>query len=201
MYLRTDEEAEATEALAMASRMAARAAHDTQAWRWFVIALHNATQGFMVLSLRHGNGLLALTDECYAAWMDAYENNKPYPPEKLDSYLCLYKKVKHKELGTIGGNIRFVPKTSQGRSIRKLNSLRNEFIHFTPKSWSLELSDLPRIGLDCAALISFLGWETQNIFWHHPDLKEQSQESHAQMLTELAAIEESYARAANELRR
>lgn len=178
----------------MASQMAVRAEADLQAWRWFTIALHNASQGFMVLSLRHGNGLLALTDECYAAWMDAYENNKQYPQEKLDSYLCLYKKVKHAETGTIGGNTRFAPKGSQGRSIRRLISLRNEFIHFTPKGWSLEMSGLPRIGIDCAALISFLGWETPNIFWHSAEIKGRAQQSHAQMLASLEGTEKRYAK-------
>lgn len=179
----------------MACRMAECAVSDIQAWRWFVISLHNALQGFMVLSLRHGNGLLALTDDCYAAWMDAYNNDKPYPQEKLDSYLCLYKKVKHTESGTIGGNVRFVPKGSQGLSIRRLNRLRNEFIHFTPKSWSLDVGGIPRIGLDCASLISFLGWETQNIFWHQSEIKEQVMKSHLEMCASLEKIERLYTKA------
>ena len=132
MYLRTDEELEAANAMHMAAEFASGVAADLHLWRWVIIALHNAAQGVMVLSLRHGNGLLALTDESHAAWMAAYKKNETPPPEKLDTYLNLYKKVQHKEWGQIGGNCRFVPRGSEGGDIKRLNSLRNDFIHFTP---------------------------------------------------------------------
>ena len=69
LYYRTDEENEATDALYMAARFAEQAATDIRMWRWVIMALHNAVQGFMVLSLRHGNGLAALTEESAAAWL------------------------------------------------------------------------------------------------------------------------------------
>jgi hypothetical protein len=36
---------------------------------------------------------------------------------------------------------------SHDKSVRKLNSFRNDFIHFVPKGWTLELTGLPRICL------------------------------------------------------
>lgn len=130
----------------------------------------------MVLSLRHGNGLAALSEDSYAEWMDAYEKGGPYPDEKLDSYLNLYKKVKSKDYGGLGGNKRFIPKGTQGRNIKRLNAIRNDFIHFTPKGWSLEVDGLPQICLDSIRLIEFLGWESENIFWHSQKLKERSKD-------------------------
>ncbi|RZT08240.1 hypothetical protein SAMN05216319_3347 [Duganella sp. CF402] len=47
------------------------------------------------------------------------------PPDKLDNYLNLYKKVKHKDLGCLGGNKRFAPNGAEGGDIKRLNSLRN----------------------------------------------------------------------------
>lgn len=179
MYLRTDEEVETANAMQMAAQFATKLPEDLQMWRWVIIALHSAAQGVMVLSLRHGNGLLALSDESYSAWMTAYEKNENPPPEKLDSYLNLYKKVKHKEWGQIGGNQRFVPKGSEGGDIKRLNSLRNQFIHFTPKGWSLEVDGLPSIALATAHLISFLALETANIFWHSQEAREQLSDAHA----------------------
>ncbi len=119
MYLRTDEEFEAAEALRMAAQMAEEARHNLSAWRWVVVSLHNAVQGFMVLSLRHGNGLLALTDKCAEKWLEAYENDTAYPKDKLDSYLNLYKKVKNEETGRFGGNANFVPAGQQGKNIKR----------------------------------------------------------------------------------
>lgn len=160
MYLHTDEEFEAANAMTMAAQFALSIEIDPHLWRWAVIALHSAAQGAMVLSLRHGNGLLALTDKSYSAWMAAYEKNEIPPPDKLDTYLNLYKKVKHREIGQFGGNTRFSPFGTEGGDIKRLNSLRNEFIHFTPKIWSLEFTGLPRICLSVARLISFLALET-----------------------------------------
>jgi hypothetical protein len=172
VYLRTDEELELANAMKMAAEFAGNVLREPHLWRWIIIALHNAAQGAMVLSLRHGNGLLALSDESYAEWMSAYEKNEAPPPERLDSYLNLYKKVKHSQWGRVGGNKRFVPVGQEGSDIKRLNALRNEFIHFTPKSWSLELDGLPRIAASVTRLISFLAVETQNVFWHSVEARD-----------------------------
>ena len=194
MYYRTDEETEAADALAVAARFAGELASDMRMWRWIIIALHNAVQGFMVLSLRHGNGLLALTDDSAAEWLKAYEQDaKEFPNEQLDSYLGLYKKVKSSKWGTVGGNRRFVPQGTQGRSIRKLNRIRNDFIHFTPKGWSLELAGLPQISLDALAVVSFLGWETTNIHWHDEEPLARSKAAYETLRATLAPLSVVYA--------
>lgn len=193
MYLRTDEEFEAANAMQMAARFASNLAEDLHLWRWVIIALHNAAQGVMVLSLRHGNGLLALSDESYSAWMAAYEKNETPPPEKLDNYLNLYKKVKHKDWGQMSGNIRFVPAGTESGDLKRLNSLRNEFIHFTPKGWSLEVDGLPRIALATARLISFIALETTNVFWHAPEARDRLLEAHAAFTMSMRQLQALYA--------
>ncbi len=198
MYLRTDEESEAANALFMANKLSNELDSDIRNWRWVIIALHNAAQGFMVLSLRHGNGLLALSKESHAEWMEAYRNDSPtFPKEKLDSYENLYKKVKNKSTGEFGGNTRFIPTGSQGGSILKLNSIRNEFIHFTPKGWSLGVTGLPQVCIDCLALISFLGWETNNVFWHRPEYKEEARLNAERLKEKMKALKKLYATASS----
>lgn len=200
MYLRTDEELEAANAMHMTAEFAYGLEANLHLWRWVIIALHNAAQGIMVLSLRHGNGLLALTDESYAAWMSAYEKNETPPPEKLDTpppekldtYLNLYKKVKHKECGQIGGNSRFIPHGSEGGDIKRLNSLRNDFIHFTPKGWSLEVNGLPRICLATARLVSFLALETTNVFWHSAEARQRLFEAHEKFSVSMRLLQVNY---------
>jgi hypothetical protein len=193
-YYRTDEEAEAADALLAALRFSRDIGSNLRQWRWTIIALHNAVQGFMVLSLRHGNGLLALSPKCMVAWLNAYEaRTGRYPEEKLDTYLGLYAKVKSANHGAVGGNLRFAPRGSQGRSIRKLDELRNNFIHFTPKGWSLEVSGLPRIVLDSLSLVAFLGWETSNILWHDEQALRAAKSCHAQLLETMSRLENSYA--------
>jgi len=194
VYLRTDEEIEAANAMHMAAGFASGIAADLHLWRWVIIALHNAAQGVMVLSLRHGNGLLALSPESHAEWMAAYERHEPPPPERLDTYLNLYKKVKHKERGQVGGNVRFTPQGSEGADIKKLNAFRNEFIHFTPKGWSLQVNGLPRICLSVGRLISFLAIETTNVFWHSEAARDRLQQSHGSFAASMRELQAHYAK-------
>lgn len=194
MYLRTNEEYETANAMQMAAQFASGLPTDLHLWRWVIISLHNAAQGSMVLSLRHGNSLLALTDESHKAWMAAYNKGETLPPEKLDGYLNLYKKVKHKDLGQIGGNTRFSPEGSEGGDIKRLNSLRNEFIHFTPKGWSLEIDGLPRIALAVARLISFLALETNNVFWHTADARGRLLDAHESFTKSMHGLQSLYAK-------
>jgi hypothetical protein len=69
---------------------------------------------------------------------------------------------------------RFEPRGTQGASVKALNSLRNDFIHFVPKRWSIEVSGLPAICSDCLDLIEFLGWECGNVMWVDDRLEERA---------------------------
>ena len=138
---------------------------------------------------------MSLSDDSYSAWMAAYEKNEPAPPEKLDTYLNLYQKVKHRETCQLGGNIRFAPAGPEGGDIKRLNTLRNEFIHFTPKGWSLEVDGLPRICLSVARLISFLALETTNIFWHTDPARQQLLEAHGRFTSSMRKLQVLYRQA------
>jgi len=67
---------------------------------------------------------------------------------------------------------KFVPKGAQGGSVKLLNRLRNEYIHFTPRVWVLELAGLPKMAEDCLEVAEFLAWESHNIFWKEDELCE-----------------------------
>lgn len=196
MYFRTDEEIEVVDAMRMATQFAEGVANEMHLWRWLIISMHSAAQGCMVLSLRHGNGLLALSDRSYAEWIAAYEKGESPPPERLDNYLNLYKKVRDQRLGTIGGSARFVPQGGENADIKHLNKLRNEFVHFTPKSWSLEVDGLPRICLATAKLVAFLAFETKNIFWHRAEARQSLQDEHRKVVASLQGLQARYAKQA-----
>src|SRR6478752_487934 len=96
-YLRTDEHEEAVRSLEWAEAQARSLGEDSYQWKWVLISLHNAVQGFMVLALWQGNGLLALRDKIAGKWLKAYRDGGDYPAEKLDEFLNLYQKVKDKD--------------------------------------------------------------------------------------------------------
>jgi len=176
-WLRTDEEQQAVLALRMASEQLLQVTMNPHHWQWVIIGLHIALQGFMVLALQGSNSLNVLTDECAKEWMAAYERgNGKYPERRLASFLDLYERIKSDRMKMYLHSQSFRPSSTQDRSVKELNSLRNEFIHFVPKGWSLEVSGLPQIVADCLDVISFLAFECSNIVWHDAELESQTKE-------------------------
>lgn len=165
-WLRTNEYEEAVSAAEAAADFSETVLKDPYRWKWVLIAVHNAVQGFMVLALRRGNGLLALRDDIAAEWLKAYRADKTLPKEKLDNFLNLYAKIKTDAAAGWVHSKPFVSGSTHDQSMKHLNDFRNEFIHFVPKGWSLALAGLPAICLDCLSVARFLHDEGGNILWH-----------------------------------
>jgi len=117
----------------------------------------------MVISLRRSDGFGPIRDDIEKEWYKARSKGHPQPVEKLDSFLNLYKKIKKKGTLQYSKEERFVPKSNQGYSVKKLNEIRDDFIHFAPKGWSLECSGLPDCCLDCLHIARFLHENCGNI--------------------------------------
>jgi hypothetical protein len=192
-WLRTDEHEEAVSALEAVAEWSGRLETKIDYWKWVVLAMHNATQGFMALALRGSDGLRPLRDGIAEAWLTAYREGGEYPTEKLDSFLNLYKKIKSEAMLFYVHSKKFTPSGSQGRSIKKLNSLRDDFIHFLPQSWSLEVSGLPEICLDCLDAVEFLGWESGNVPWYEDKHRARARAAVDAARLRLKAIEKAYA--------
>jgi hypothetical protein len=132
--LQTDEREEAVSSLEVFSDTLGKVSEDTYQWKWVILSLHSALQGLMVLALRSGDGLRPLKDHIAQAWHKAYRSGTGYQKEELDSFLNLTKKIKSDLMIFYGHSKKFVPKDTQGSSIKKLIRLRNDFIHFLPRS-------------------------------------------------------------------
>ena len=190
-YLRTNEHEEAVRSLEWAELQARGLPTDPYMWKWVIIALHNATQGFMVLSLWNGNGLNTLRPKVAAKWLRAYEAGGPFPAEKLDEFLNLYAKVKDANYFSTVGAGPFHPAPSSDWSLERLNEFRNTFIHFTPKGWSLELAGLPAICLDALALIEYLVEDSTAIRWYRLALQSRSKRAIKRLRKLLNTLSES----------
>ena len=181
-WLETDEFQETILALQLTSEQLSNLATTSNLhyWAWVIICLHNALQGFMVLALRSTNNINVLTEDCAIEWLAAYERGDgQYPEQKLDKFLNLYKKVKSERMNMYLNSQFLKPSGTQNRSVTKLNSFRNNFIHFVPKWWTIEVTGLPQIVDDCLDIIWFLAFECGNIFW-----QEQDQETLTKVLLE-----------------
>jgi hypothetical protein len=189
-WIRTDEMFEAVCALEMVSELLYKIPDNIYYWKWAIVALHNSLQGFMVLSLQGSNGLNTLTDECAKQWLLAYEQKSgQYPERKLENFLGLYKRIKSREMLISTLSERFRPTGNQTISVKKLNELRNEFIHYVPKNWSLEISGLPEIFLDCLNIIEFLAFKCGNVAWFDNPLEQHTRDLIADIRSRIAKIQ------------
>jgi hypothetical protein len=168
-YLRTNEHEEAVRAIEQTELQARLISNDPYNWKWVLISMHNAVQGFMVLALWNGNGLLSLRQKDAEKWMKAYKNGAPFPNDKLDNFLNLYKKVKNKDNFTTIDSGPFQAQSSHDKSMKLINEFRNKFTHFTTNGWSLELAGLPRLCVDVLDIIRFFGWISTAILWHNEE--------------------------------
>lgn len=197
LWLRTDEHEEAVSALEMVAELSALVLDDCYRWKWVIIAIHNALQGFMVLALRQGNGLKALKDKIAAQWLKAFREDGEYPREELDTFLNLYKKVKSDQMICFGHSQIFKAKNNHDESVKQLNRFRNEFIHFVPKCCSLELAGLPDTCLDCLEVVRFLGWESGNVPWYEEEHKQRAETALSAAIHNLKIAKAEYEKAAN----
>lgn len=191
-YLRTDHWQDAVASLEAAQEFCARVAIDKYQWKWLLIATHSCVQGFMTIALDHGNGLLVMRDDIRKKWLKALDEDRQFPIEKMDYFLSLYEKVKSDAVCGYVGSKKFIAKESHDYSMEKLNELRNDFIHFCPKGWSIELIGLPSVVLKCIEVANFLAFHSFNTIWHDCELRSRAERAFKFLFAELQALEFIY---------
>lgn len=161
-WITTNELHEAIMALKMVKVFLALVEDDIYHWKWVLVILHNSLQGYMVCALRGKDGLNILKDSAVKKWQASGKKGSPQM-EEMDTFLNLYKKIKGNRMLVNSKSKVFTPRDHQDRSIRKLNQLRNNFLHFKAKSWHLEINGLPGIAKDTVDIIRFLVYSSGNI--------------------------------------
>ena len=173
-WLRTDEPSDVVASVRHALRLLDFVEGDRLVWKWVILAAHSALQGAMVCHLSGTAQLGCLSSKCAAAWLawwrDATKSGskadrKPrnYMAKPDDLFERLYTTDKRIEQGC-GGILEI--SVSQKASFKTLNAFRNKFMHFTPTSWSIEISGLPQIIgdiFDIIAQIASDGWPFRHL--------------------------------------
>jgi hypothetical protein len=180
MWLRIDERTDVLSSLSLTMNCVDRLKDDPALWKWAILSLHNALQGAMVCHLSGTAQLGALSDKSVKEWLDWHERDRrgeikriddgvdelglpkikfarkeDYPPndrlaDAKELFARLYTEKKRCEGGA--GAVIIVTQ-SECDSFRRLHDLRNEFSHFTPKGWSIELVGLPGIFIDIVGVL------------------------------------------------
>ena len=120
--------------------------------------------------------------------VDERRGKSPRNDLKLIDFLKLYAWIKGDKMLRYTDSQKFVPKGTQGRSIKQLNRLRNKFVHFTPKVWRLDLGGLPEIASDCLEIAEFLAWESGNVLWHEAGLRDRLESAFKSAIESLCVL-------------
>lgn len=161
-YLHADEVRELVDALRKVADDLQAAEMDAYAWKWAIIAMQNAVQSSIVAAISGTDQLGALTKKAARQWREAYGNDRAdYPEPRLARFLELYERAK-----TQTG----FPRTPEiDADIQRLVKFRNDFIHFTPKGWAIQLAGLPRILGNALAVVEHLGWKGHILWYEEAD--------------------------------
>ena len=183
MWLRIDERTDVIASLALCLSCLQRVTSQSVQWKWAILSLHSALQSAMVCHLSGTAQLGAMSSKCVTEWLDWRERDnrgeikristgvdeyglpgfrfateKDHPPrERLadakELFIRLHNSSKRCELGS--GSILSIS-NAQRDSFRRLHNLRNDFAHFTPKGWAIELSGLPQIFRDILEVVELI---------------------------------------------
>jgi len=147
-YIEVDEESNALDYLAKACNFIEASEGDPVAWKWVVIGLHGALYGFAVCALKgtDANSVVTHTKKGDRLISFGEALKRCQDPEEM----CMTVMARALELSA-----------PQRTSIDLLrNLLRNNFEHFVPRGWSIEIHGMPQIAMDVLDAIQFLALDS-----------------------------------------
>ncbi|MCA8928801.1 MAG: hypothetical protein KDC18_12080 [Alphaproteobacteria bacterium] len=125
-------------------------------WKWSIIALTCSVNSALVFHLTGTYGIGALEENCAEKTLSAlndFECDSEYPKSFLAKPIDLLKRVSGKlEPLEYGGGIILINEI-EFLEFKKIFQIRNEFIHYKPTSWAIEVSGLPNSFFNVMSII------------------------------------------------
>lgn len=163
IWLETDHEQEGVLSLGFAVEQLELVLHDPYRWKWVIIGVHNSLQAFMVVACSGSDQLGAMNDKYQQHWREHYENGtQPTRQPRLANFMILFKRVQHLKRYVDTRSLQ--PTDEQSLAVERLNSWRDDFVHYKPGSLSIEVSGFPDIIRASLEVIRFLAFESMNVF-------------------------------------
>ena len=159
IWLRTDEKDNAVDSLEMAAQLLTelKTTQRSLFWKWISISLFNALYGFSICAIQGTN-----PDR-----VKELDKKTGQIKDRLISFSEALKRTQEDKWMRQFTHSRTLSLTSdQKQSIKKLGEdIRNNFEHFIPKGWSIEISGMPKIVSDVVEVIDFLAFSSGNPLW------------------------------------
>jgi hypothetical protein len=150
-YMRFSEEWNAIDYLEKAIEFIKRAERYPHDWKWVIISLHGAVYGFMICALKG-------TDPDRVCEPD--RNGKP----RLITFgkaLKWCQDPAHMMMTTASRVLQLTADQKRSLDVLRIH-FRNEFAHYRPCLWSIELHGLPQLVIDGLEITRFLALESGN---------------------------------------
>ena len=168
-WLSTDEADDVAGSIRHALRSSAFLADDPQTWKWIALTVHAALQGACVCHLTTTAAPVgAVTKANAAEWLGYFEESRTNgdakaPQTKLMALPELLKAIrKPRSAGDASNEGGISVSDKELNWLRYFHDVvRNQFVHFDPMGWSLEVSGIPEIADLTARIIgdiADLGW-------------------------------------------
>ena len=133
---------------------------DDTSWKYAIISLHNALQGYMCIGLMEGNDFQTWSKRDLNKWLKAYYSNSELPDPKLDFFMALYDKTFKNE-----------PSLDR-KNIEELNYLRNRLLHFNTDSHLIHKKSAVIYCKEALKAIKLAPSKAMGIFFYTDDQQE-----------------------------
>jgi hypothetical protein len=177
-WVRTDEAEDVAASVRHVLRCRKFTGDDPHIWKWVALGLHSALQGACVCHLvTTATPIGAVSERNAGDWLKYFEALRDDPGAKppktyLLSLPGLLKAVRKPHSAGDRRNSSGVALTDEELAwlCRFHDEVRNQFVHFEPRGWSLEVSGIPDLGRLTARIIEEIlemGWafRHQDTYW------------------------------------
>jgi len=154
-WLRLTEKTNALDYLEKAYDFIRQTETSVLAWKWVILALHSALYGFAICACQ------GTTPDFVAPKIKKGKNKGKRQLINFNKALVLCQNPNWMHMTVDSKHLQL--SHSQEQSICYLHEeFRNNFEHFSPKSWSIELHGMPQIAIDVLEVTRFLALDTGN---------------------------------------
>ncbi|HVJ00455.1 MAG TPA: hypothetical protein VM657_15465 [Sphingomonas sp.] len=192
-WIQTDEAEDVAGSIRHVIRAAQFVGEDSLSWKWVVMALHSALQGACVCHLTTtASPLGAVTEQNACKWLAYFEDSRTNPnarPPRTHLMVLPDLLTAVREPHSAGDRSNAAGVTISESElywlVRFHKDIRNQFVHFEPMGWSIEVSGIPEI----AKLVARIIGEILRIGWAFRHLDIAQREEMRRSLHTLALIE------------
>ena len=142
-YLRIDEKENVIDSLQKAAEFLKNTESDPLYWKWFIVAIHHAIYHFMLLALQNTDlsGIWKEPEKLVDRGLSREVVDTENPQNKLVGFVEAFERIQETtRMGEYVNAKPFIANDRHKKAATSLNTiLRNNFVHFSPKGWSIEI--------------------------------------------------------------